>query len=71
MKSFKFVVLCKNAEESVFYKTFENADMAKKYASTLIKENIDRIQVFSVFRKDEKYGELLNCVCQYSSNTLR
>ena len=46
------------------------ADMAKKYASTLIKENIDRIQVFSVFRKDEKYGELLNCVCQYSSNTL-
>ena len=70
MKNFKFVFLYKNAEESVFYKTFKNADMAKKYASTLIKENIDRIQVFSVFRKDEKYGELLNCVCQYSSNTL-
>lgn len=71
MKSFKFVVIRKNGEEDVFYKNLENTDVARNYIDSLKEENISIIQVLEVIGVDEKYGELLNCICQYSSNTLR
>lgn len=70
MKSFKIVVICKNGEENVFYKNFENADIARNYIDSLKEKNISSIQISEVIGVDKKYGEMLNLVAQYSSNTL-